>query len=76
MELALNNLQRLICHKTHQTKPESLFSSFFLSFKRPIITFDRTILKIINNFSKRAIYGKPSTFGSYPNHYQGKVYLS
>ena len=21
MELALNNLQRLICHKTHQTKP-------------------------------------------------------
>ena len=21
MDLALNNLQRLICHKTHQTKP-------------------------------------------------------
>ena len=22
MDLALNNLQRLICHKTHQTKPK------------------------------------------------------
>ena len=22
MDLALNNLQRLICHKTHQTKPD------------------------------------------------------
>ena len=22
MDLALNNLQRLICHKTHETKPE------------------------------------------------------
>ena len=24
MDLALNNLQRLICHKTQQTKPDSL----------------------------------------------------
>ena len=23
MDLALNNLQSLICHKTHQTKPKS-----------------------------------------------------
>ena len=31
MDLALNNLQRLICHKTQQTKPnqsEISFSSF------------------------------------------------
>ena len=27
MDLALNNLQRLICHKTHQTKPNQ--NSFF-----------------------------------------------
>ena len=25
IDLALNNLQRLICHKTHQTKPIELF---------------------------------------------------
>ena len=25
MDLALNNLQRLICHKTHQTKPNLVF---------------------------------------------------
>ena len=25
MDLALNNLQRLICHKTKQTKPNQLF---------------------------------------------------
>ena len=32
MDLALNNLQRLICHKTHQTKPNHLsFSTSFLS---------------------------------------------
>ena len=24
MDFALNNLQRLICHKTHQTKPSTL----------------------------------------------------
>ena len=24
MDLALNNLQRLICHKTHQTKPNQI----------------------------------------------------
>ena len=25
MDLALNNLQRLICHKTQQTKPNEVF---------------------------------------------------
>ena len=25
MDLALNNLQRLICHKTHQTKPRGVW---------------------------------------------------
>ena len=31
MDLALNNLQRLICHKTHQTKPllYNIISSYF-----------------------------------------------
>ena len=29
MDLALNNLQRLICHKTQQTKPGRLASSDF-----------------------------------------------
>ena len=27
MDLALNNLQRLICHKTQQTKPNRISSS-------------------------------------------------
>ena len=27
MDLALNNLQRLICHKTHQTKPNQTFKT-------------------------------------------------
>ena len=30
MDLALNNLQRLICHKTHQTKP-SFFKMWHLN---------------------------------------------
>ena len=38
-------------------------------------SFDITIWKDMNDFSKRAIYGKLSTFGSYPNHYEGKVYI-
>ena len=29
MDLALNNLQRLICHKTQQTKPSKLLFIFF-----------------------------------------------
>ena len=29
MDLALNNLQRLICHKTHQTKPTNPQESGF-----------------------------------------------
>ena len=28
MELALNNLQRLICHKTQQAKPNQKFVEF------------------------------------------------
>ena len=33
MDLALNNLQRLICHKTHQTKPNQsvAMSKYFLN---------------------------------------------
>ena len=27
MDLALNNLQRLICHKTHQTKPNQTLNN-------------------------------------------------
>ena len=33
MDLALNDLQRLICHKTHQTKPDN--KSLFL-FNAPL----------------------------------------
>ena len=32
MDLALNNLQKLICHKTKQTKPNILFLSLFFLF--------------------------------------------
>ena len=31
MDLALNNLQRLICHKTHQTKPNHLHQYFSIN---------------------------------------------
>ena len=31
MDLALNNLQRLICHKTQQTKPNKLDSTTSVS---------------------------------------------
>ena len=30
MDLALNNLQRLICHKTQQTKPNRAYVNKFL----------------------------------------------
>ena len=30
MDLALNNLQRLICHKTQQTKPNQTISHILL----------------------------------------------
>ena len=33
MDLALNNLQRLICHKTHQTKPNQTEASFSIFSK-------------------------------------------
>ena len=52
-----------------------IFKSFIISFKRHNNSFDVTILKDINNFSKRPIYSKPNTFGSYPNDYQGKVHI-
>ena len=38
MDLALNNLQRLICHKTQQTKPKNppyLLNDLFI-YKRPL----------------------------------------
>ena len=31
MDLALNNLQRLICHKTNQTKPSTTFLKIFFN---------------------------------------------
>ena len=33
MDLALNNLQRLICHKTHQTKPNQTAIQFAIGRK-------------------------------------------
>ena len=30
MDLALNNLQRLICHKTKQTKPNIILTNLYL----------------------------------------------
>ena len=32
-------------------------------------------MKFINDFFKEAICGKPSTFASYQNHYQGNMYV-
>ena len=39
MDLALNNLQRLICHKTHQTKPTVCKQIIFI--KQNFFVFDR-----------------------------------
>ena len=40
MDLALNNLQRLICHKTHQTKPKPSLS---LLLDPPWLVVDGTL---------------------------------
>ena len=37
MDLALNNLQRLICHKTHQTKQVSIYSNKIIFFPSSIM---------------------------------------
>ena len=36
MDLALNNLQRLICHKTKQTKPNQTWIIFLITFELTI----------------------------------------
>ena len=42
MDLALNNLQRLICHRTHQTKPLQNFLSHFVIVTNWTFTFSTT----------------------------------
>ena len=37
MDLALNNLQRLICHKTHQTKPIGALLSILDDFDDAVV---------------------------------------
>ena len=39
MDLALNNLQRLICHKTQQTKPNQLRATIVATRKGRFVTF-------------------------------------
>ena len=57
------------------------FQTFFENYKCftlfvffCVFFFFVTILKFVDGFPKRTIYGIPSTFGSYQNHYQGNVY--
>ena len=39
MDLALNNLQRLICHKTKQTKPNyHRFTSYIALYILPVVS--------------------------------------
>ena len=47
MDLALNNLQKLICHKTQQTKPHkiNLESIIHYLFMRDQVKADLTILQ-------------------------------
>ena len=54
-----------------------LFLSCFFSFKSPNVfcSFYITMLKFVNDFSKGAICGIPSTLGSNQNHYQGNTYV-
>ena len=56
MDLALNNLQRLICHKTQQTKPNQKYYWLFFRTsdnKSPCPNF---IIIIINNIIIQYIY--------------------
>ena len=51
MDLALNNLQRLIYHKTHQTKPEcekikNLIDKHFLATNKFHKIFDKNAIEI------------------------------
>ena len=57
MDLALNNLQRLICHKTQQTKPFVFpgFCSLIILFKMIIyasfVGFVIVVMYILKDFS-------------------------
>ena len=46
MDLALNNLQRLICHKTKQTKPELLHITAWIVWNRNV--FDNLTVLMLN----------------------------
>ena len=47
---------------------------FFLIFSSSIVMFFYVkISKFVNDVSKRAIYGKPGTYGSRRNYYQCNV---
>ena len=49
MDLALNNLQRLIRHKAQQTKPKQTFISFFsFGFYNTLFGFYNTSFKLIS----------------------------
>ena len=49
-----------------------LFQESYFCF---VFFFCATVLKFVNDFSKGAICGMPSTSGSYQNYYQGNVYV-
>ena len=51
MDLALNNLQRLICHKTHQTK---LNYQFLIPLLIPILTHSENLIFL--NFGSVFLY--------------------
>ena len=59
MDLALNNLQRLICHKTQQTKPNLVYETF------PNSSYSPNHSATDNHFFKHLLaYFTPKTFRS------------
>ena len=60
MDLALNNLQRLICHKTQQAKPNQLnkttIKRWQKKFKKPVYIYIRGSLNTSRLFSYGHFY--------------------
>ena len=48
MDLALNNLQRLICHKTQQTKPNQTIIQESYSFQKTLEQLKRILIIFVD----------------------------
>ena len=74
MDLALNNLQRLICHKTQQTKPNQIFLFYLfngISSFRGYLTqkqfFSNTSVKLFNPCNPGALGNADNPFNAIPH---------